>query len=180
MQQTELERLIEQAHVLPIRIWPDPILNQQCTKCEESVDVKKEMVAAMIKTMRHHNGVGLAAPQIGITTQICIIETSSFNDPIVLINPSKVIPDSKAATFETNEGCLSIPGYFEDRTRYGSIMVEAENIDGVVQTHQLYGLDAFVAQHELEHLDGKLFIDHLSPFKLKRIKRKVEKTLKSR
>ena len=179
MQQTELEHMIEQAHVLPLRVWPDPILNQQCTKCEESIEVRKEIVAAMIKTMRYHNGVGLAAPQVGITKQICVVETSTLGNPIVLINPSKLIPDTKIK-FETNEGCLSVPGYFEDRVRCGSIMVEAENIDGVVQTHQLYGLDAFVAQHELEHLDGKLFIDHLSPFKLKRIKRKVEKTLKSR
>ncbi len=171
------EEGIRNAHPLPLKYWPDPILSVPCERLEEDVEVRTQIAEAMIATMRLHDGVGLAAPQIGILKKICVVEVDRGN-PVVIINPTLLEWDDPNDTFKYEEGCLSIPGYFETRYRNSNINLTYETISGDTCTTRFQFLEAFAVQHELDHLQGKLFIDGLSNLKLQRVRKKVKKALK--
>jgi peptide deformylase len=185
---------ISAAFELPVVVWPDKRLTQKCEEVTEFDDQLRTFVASMIATMRKEDGVGLAAPQVGILKNIITIdipmqrqlpsqgtETPSYESverPFVLINPK--ITDTDEKPFAWREGCLSVPGYYEDRERPWRIVVEYFNDDGKKYTHEFTNLFAFAIQHEIDHLEGKLFIDDLSRLKLDRIRKKITKTLNRR
>ena len=136
-----------------------------------------EMAHAMIATMRHHNGVGLAGPQVGILHRIFVTETTP-GFPQVFINPTTLAyDDEKMFTWE--EGCLSVPGVFATTSRPYTCEITYQHIDGEFgQTYTAHGLEAFAIQHEMDHLLGKLFIDDWSKLKLDRAAKKVSKHIK--
>jgi peptide deformylase len=141
-------------------------LTQECEPVEEVTDETRELVDDLIETMTEANGVGLAAPQIGELKRITVINVSEQQpehaDPFVLINPEIV---EKSGELEWEEGCLSFPGLYEKVERAAEVTVEATNRAGERYTIEGQGLLAVALQHEIDHLDGVLFIDHLSLLK---------------
>lgn len=167
--------------VLPVIFWPDKRLSQQCVDVDQDEFEMQDIdtfVSSMVLTMRVHDGVGLAAPQLGILKNIITIEIPG-EDPHIFVNPKILVIDN-TLDFKWEEGCLSVPGYFEERSRPNRIVVEYYNRIGNVQQTEYTGLTAFVIQHEVEHLQGQVFIDHLSPLKKDRIKKKIRNTLNRR
>jgi len=161
--------------VLPVLIWPNPILaepSQPITDFDSSI---RQLTMDMAKTMQHYNGIGLAAPQIGKNLRAIVIEADDC--PIVLINPT-ITSINETYNYATDEGCLSVPGYYEKRSRPQQVRVQYQNVNGGLHENEFYGLMAFAVQHEIDHLDGKLFIDNLSPLKLGRVKNKIKKTVR--
>jgi len=167
--------------VLPVIFWPDKRLYQLCVDVDQDEFDMQDIdtfVTSMVLTMRARDGIGLAAPQVGILKNIIAIEIPG-EDPHIFVNP-KIIDIDNTLDFKWEEGCLSVPGYFEQRTRPNRIIVECVNRVGELQRGEYTGLTAFVIQHEVEHLQGQLFIDHLSPLKKDRIKKKIRNTLNRR
>lgn len=169
---------IDVAHPLPLKYFPNPILSQPCVRVEESKETKLEIAAAMIKTTRQYDGVGLAGPQVGMTHKVLVWE-STPGLPHAMFNPTDIELDI-SEWFKFQEGCLSVPGYFETRERAIGIQVVFEDYTGTTHTAQFRGLEAFIIQHELDHLNGQLFIDNLSKLKKDRLARKINKQLNNR
>lgn len=183
-----------QAIQLPIVLWPDKRLSRTCEDVTEFDDQLRSFVASMLVTMKAEAGLGLAAPQVGINKNILAIdiplsmqkpttgtetpEVESVYRPFVVINPKILEVDEKM--FKWEEGCLSVPGYFEDRERPWRIVVEYFNDDGRKHTTEFTNLFAFAIQHEMDHLEGKVFVDGLSRLKQDRVKKKMIKTLNRR
>ena len=167
--------------ILPIVFWPDKRLSAKCEDVSPEefnlpdIDV---FISSMVLTMQAHDGIGLAAPQVGILKNIIAIQ---LPDEIfrVFVNP-KITNSNFDFGFTWEEGCLSVPGYFENRVRDNRIDLEYVNHRGVVCQAQFSELTAFVIQHELDHLTGGMFIDDLSPLKKDRIKKKIRNTLNRR
>lgn len=164
------------AQILPILAWPEQsdLLH---TPCEEVTDFGVELsqiVIDMFATMAVNKGIGLAAPQVGIFKKIITIRIED-TVPLILINPQVV--EKSTETFQWEEGCLSVPGYFERRRRPSHIVVQYQDINGGVHEVEFRELYAFAVQHEIDHLEGKLFIDGASNFKWDRIKNKIRKYL---
>jgi len=160
--------------------YPDPILEQKCDPVTDFGSAElEELVADMFETMYASKGVGLAAPQIGISQQVTVIDCGVRDEeepnPIVLINPQVITKEGKQTG---EEGCLSIPGFREDVTRAKIAMVRAQNLAG--ETVEITGQDllARAMQHEIDHLNGILFLSHLSPLKRDLIKRRIKKLIK--
>lgn len=164
-------------HILPIITWPDERLNIICENITTFDRWVEQLALDMFATMQAEAGVGLAAPQVGILANIITIQLTA-DDPQIFINP-KIISQSEDR-FEWKEGCLSVPGYFENRRRPNSIIIQYHDIVGEEHEGQFVGLDAFAIQHEIDHLNGKVFVDGMSSFKTKRVKDKISKTLKKR
>lgn len=162
--------------LLPILVWPDPRLKEVSAPIDPTPPYVKQLVTNMLYTMRSSKGIGLAAPQIGQLVRVIVLEVESGN-PCYFINPMIV---SKQGTYEWEEGCLSVPGYFERRKRYGQISVEVDLLSGNRETINLNGLYAFALQHEIDHLDGKVFIDDSSQLRKERAREKIRKSLKKR
>ncbi len=159
--------------LLDILHFPDPRLRLKAVPVVTVNDDVRAIVSDMFETMYDALGIGLAATQVDIQQQIIVIDVSSEkNEPICLINP--VIRTLKGSE-EMQEGCLSVPGYFENVTRAERIVVEALDETGTKQEIAADELLAVCIQHEMDHLDGKLFVDYLSPLKRQRIKKKLEK-----
>jgi peptide deformylase len=161
--------------------FPDPILEQKCEPITRfDTPELQQLVADMFETMYASKGVGLAAPQIGIPQRVTVIDCSGGEgepEPIVLINPEVIRKEGKQTG---EEGCLSIPGFREDVTRAKRAVVRAANAQG--ETIEVAGEDllARAMQHEIDHLNGILFLSHLSPLKRDLIKRKIKKLIKER
>ena len=189
------ESLYRSTRVREILVWPNPILSQPCEDVTEFDDELGQLVMDMCLTMASGNGVGLAAPQVGVNKNIITIGFpkhyaldngsdytgpteygNSFIDYKVMINPR--ILNTGERQWEHEEGCLSVPGYFEKRKRPSEITVEYQLPNERWDSVQLQGLEAFAVQHELDHLNGKLFIDDLSRLKKDRVKKKVKKALR--
>lgn len=139
----------------------------------------KELVADMFETMYAAKGVGLAAPQIGIGQRVSVIDTSVGEDEaqrIVIINPEIAF---REGTQTGEEGCLSIPGFREPVTRSNKVVVKAKNEKGETVEFEGEELLARAFEHEIDHLDGILFISHLSPLKRDMIRRKIKKLQKT-
>lgn len=145
--------------LLEIRKFGDPVLRERAPETESIADVHRRLVEDMIETMRDAPGVGLAAPQVGVLERIFVWEVEDNHGAIV--NP--VIARSSAETVEEEEGCLSLPGLYYPVTRSASVVVTGRDIDGSSVELEAEDLLARVCQHEIDHLDGVLFIDRLAP-----------------
>lgn len=163
--------------LLDILHFPDPRL-RKVSKPVEQVDKSINMLLDdMLETMYEAPGIGLAAPQINVHRRVVTIDVSEERDsPVFLINPVIL---AKEGTEEMEEGCLSVPEQFAKVTRAEAVEVEYLDRDGKRQTLETDGLLAVCIQHEIDHLDGKLFVDYISPLKRTRIRRKMEKMFKA-
>jgi peptide deformylase len=159
--------------VLTILEFPDPRLRKKADSVTIVDEHIHQLIDDMFETMYHTSGIGLAATQVNVHKQVIVMDVSEEkNSPICLINPEIL---HKEGEFEYNEGCLSVPNFFEKITRAGNITITALNRDGVAFELVAHDLMATCIQHEMDHLNGKLFVDYLSPLKRQRIKSKLEK-----
>jgi len=159
--------------VLTILEFPDERLRKKAVEVQ-AVDGKiKKLVDDMLETMYLAKGIGLAATQVNVHQRIVVIDVSEEKDkPLCLINPEIIAKDGVE---ESEEGCLSVPGFFETVKRAERIKVKALNKDGQPFEFEADALLAVCVQHELDHLEGKLFVDYISALKRQRIKKKLEK-----
>ena len=166
--------LIQQAMaLLPILIYPDPRL-QKIAAPVSRVDAEiRQLVADMAETMYAAPGVGLAATQVDVHLQVIVIDASDDKSQLqVFINPQILTREGEC---EGEEGCLSVPGIYDNVVRSASVRVRALGIDGEVFEMDAEGMLAVCVQHEIDHLQGKLFVDYLSRLKQTRIKTKLIK-----
>ena len=160
--------------LLPILCYPDPKLHR-VAKPVAVVDSRiQTLVADMLETMYDAKGIGLAATQIDVHERVIVIDVSEeHDDPLVLINPELVW--TSAETHLNEEGCLSVPGIYDGVQRYDAVHVRALDLQGQARTIEAEELLAVCVQHEMDHLMGKVFVEHLSPLKRNRIKKKMLK-----
>ena len=168
--------------IRPILIHPDPRLK---TRCDPVTEVTKELrVAAddMLETMYDAPGIGLAGPQVGLMSRIlvmdCVKDPEAAPRPMVLLNPE--VSWASEATNVYEEGCLSIPEQYAEVTRPAEVKVRWMDLEGAMQEEHFTGLWATCVQHEIDHLNGKLFIDYLTPLKRQLITRKMTKLKRER
>ena len=163
--------------LLEILHFPDARLRLIAKPVAQVDDQVRQMVTDMFETMYDAPGIGLAATQVNIQLEIIVIDVSENKDePLCLINPKILAQDG---TEEMQEGCLSVPGFYENVTRAENVKIQALNQQGESFELEADGLLAVCIQHEIDHLQGKLFVDYLSPLKRQRIKKKLEKQGKS-
>lgn len=164
--------------LLPILEFPDPRLRTVAKPVTEVDDKIRQLVDDMFDTMYDAPGIGLAASQVNVHKRVVVIDVSEDkSQPLVFINPEIEVLD--AAVSEYDEGCLSVPGFYETVVRPEHIRVKALDRTGKPFEIEPQGLLAVCIQHELDHLNGKLFVDHISPFKRTRIRAKLEKKHKA-
>ena len=160
----------------PILRFPNPRLRLKASNIELFDEDLKTLVSDMYDTMYTSFGIGLAATQINVQLHIVTIDLSEAKDqPLTLINTEIL---AQQGTQVCSEGCLSLPGIFADVTRAKEIRVKTFDIDGQVREFEADGLLAVCIQHELDHLQGKVFVDHLSPLKRERLLLKMTKHLR--
>ena len=158
----------------------DPILEKTCKEVKEMTPRIRELIEDMFETMYDDEGIGLAAPQIGIEKRIVVIDIPEEDgkqgkNKLVLINPKITAKEGEVAS---EEGCLSVPEYRAEVKRFEKITLECQDLNGQKQVYEADGLLAICMQHELDHLDGKLFIDYLSRLKRDRLLTKYRKLKK--
>ncbi len=159
--------------ILNILHFPDPRLRTRARPVERVDDRIRHLVTDMLETMYDAPGIGLAATQVDVHEQVVVIDTSEEkNQPLVLINPEIT---RREGVEEMDEGCLSVPGIYETVQRADRVAVRALDRDGNPFELEAEGLLAVCIQHEMDHLEGKLFVDYLSELKRQRIRRKLEK-----
>lgn len=164
--------------LLPILEFPDPRLRTVAKPVAKVDDKIRKLVDDMFETMYEAPGVGLAATQVNHHIRLIVIDVSEEKDePLVFINPEVEILDEEL--FDFSEGCLSIPGFYEEITRPRHVRVKALDRDGKEFVLEPEGLLAVCIQHEMDHLEGKLFVDYLSNFKRERIRKKLVKQHKA-
>jgi len=160
--------------ILKILEFPDPRLRTVAKPVDMVTDEIRQLTDDMLETMYDAPGIGLAATQIDVHLQVVVIDVSEEkNDPKVFINPKITILDGEKEQME--EGCLSVPGFYETVERSNHVRVQAQDKDGNTFEEEYEDLMAVCIQHEKDHLDGKLFVDYISPLKRTRIKKKLEK-----
>lgn len=165
--------------ILNILEFPDPRLRTQAKPVDEVNDAVRAIIDDMFETMYDASGIGLAATQVNIHKQIVVMDLSEEkNDPLVFINPEVIV--NADDTLPYDEGCLSVPGFYETVDRPSNILVKALDKNGEPFELEPDGLLAVCIQHELDHLNGKLFVDHISPIKRQRIRKKLEKIQRQR
>ena len=161
----------------PILLHPDPRLKKACAPVAQVTPELGALAEDMLQTMYDAPGVGLAAPQVGVLARMfvmdCIKPEEGTPKPMVLINPEILWSSAELNTYE--EGCLSIPDHYAPVTRPAKVGMRWMGLDGKLHEDQFDALWATCAQHELDHLNGKLFIDHIGPIKRQMITRKMEK-----
>lgn len=173
-----------------IFIWPEPELKVEAKLVVDIDSEIKTLIQDMFATMYHANGIGLAATQLGIPIQVLVIDldpkqeaqqdpelqenlsTWGFQGPRAFVNPHIKLQDGEIVW---KEGCLSVPGIHEDVTRCGHVVVEAMDEQGQLFTIEARGLYAVALQHEIDHLHGKVFVDHISKLKRDIIRKKMDK-----
>lgn len=179
--------------ILEVLKFPDPRLREVSEPIEKFDNKLKQIVSDMFETMYAENGIGLAAPQVGILQRLLVIDTrprdrkgryeeqegnemgpleSKIEQPLVVINPIILKGNGKTVF---SEGCLSVPTFFEDVQRFETIELQYQDVEGKKHVITLDGLLAICVQHEIDHLEGTLFIDHLSLIKNNRIKNQIKK-----
>ena len=165
--------------LLPILEFPDPRLRTVAVPVTR-VDARiQQLVDDMFETMYAAPGIGLAASQVDVHERVIVIDISEdHSTPRVFINPEIRIIDETLGRYD--EGCLSVPGFYETVQRPSRVEVTAMNRDGAVFKEELDGLMGICLQHEIDHLEGKLFVDYLSPLKRQRIRSKLVKDQKRR
>jgi peptide deformylase len=159
--------------ILDILHFPDPRLRNIAQPVELVDDAIRKLVADMFETMYAAPGIGLAATQVNVDKRVIVIDVSEEKDqPLCLINPEILARDGVE---EMEEGCLSVPGVFDFVERADRVRLQALNQEGEQFEMEAGDLLAVCIQHEIDHLDGKLFVDYLSPLKRARIRKKLEK-----
>jgi peptide deformylase len=168
--------------LLPILTYPDPRLAEKSTPVEKVTDEIKRLIDDMFETMYEAEGVGLAAPQVGVTKRIIVVDCGTREkeeppplkpvQPYAIVNPEVVERDGKI-TWE--EGCLSVPGYTDEVERAAKVVVKGLNREGEEIRIEADGLLAVCLQHEIDHLEGMLFVDRLSRLKQSMVKKKLKK-----
>ena len=161
--------------VREILIWPHSILKKKASAVAKVDDATRTLVKDMFETMYDADGVGLAAPQVGVLKRIIVLDTTPRqpeSNPIAMINP-EIVGTEGETTY--NEGCLSIPGESEEVDRAAQVTVKYLDPDGKPQTLTAEGLLAIAIQHEVDHLDGVVFVDHVSALKREVIRKRMKK-----
>lgn len=162
---------------LPILIHPDPRLKKVCAPVPDLSDELRTLSKDMLETMYDAPGIGLAAPQVGVMSRLIVLDCQKDEDatprPLVMFNPEILASSDEMNVYE--EGCLSIPDQFADVTRPKAVKVAWIDENGNPQEEDFDGLWATCVQHEIDHLNGKLFIDYLKPLKRQMITRKMVK-----
>lgn len=165
---------------MQLTIYGDPVLRKKCDEVRDINGKLKDIARDMFNIMKENSGIGLAASQVGIAKRFfaidCTDKESGVRSKLFLINP--VITD-KDGVQESDEGCLSIPGFYEKVQRSAKINVSYLNLDGKKLNLTADSFLAVILQHEIDHLDGILFIDHLSRLKRELFKKKWNKLVKS-
>jgi len=165
--------------VLEILEFPDARLRTVAKPVSQVTDKTRTLIEDMFETMYEAPGIGLAATQVDVHERILVIDVSdNQSEPQVFINPEVEVLDPE--TGEYDEGCLSVPGFYETVNRPRKVSVTALDKSGEQFTHELDGLLAICLQHEIDHLNGKLFVDYISPLKRQRIRTKLEKAHRQR
>ena len=163
---------------LEILEFPDPRLRKTAAPVASVDDAIRKIIDDMLETMYEAPGIGLAATQVNIHQRIVVIDVSEEKDqPLVFINPEVTILEGEPHAMQ--EGCLSVPGFYEDVTRIDHVRVKALDRNGNEFELEANELLAICIQHELDHLDGKLFVDYVSALKRNRIRKKLEKIHRS-
>jgi peptide deformylase len=168
--------------IRPILLHPDPKLKRVCAPVEGVSPEIGKLAEDMLDTMYDAPGVGLAAPQVGVLKRLfvmdCVKEEGEAPRPLVLINPEILALSPEKNVYE--EGCLSIPEHYAEVVRPKRVILRWTGLDGKLHEDEFDGLWATCAQHELDHLNGKLFIDHIGAIKRGMITRKMEKLKRER
>ncbi|MEY3006144.1 MAG: hypothetical protein RI942_486 [Pseudomonadota bacterium] len=165
--------------LLPILEFPDARLRTVAKPVAEVTETHRLLIKDMLETMYDAPGIGLAATQVNVHERILVIDISEDkSEPRVFINPVVEVLDPELGEYD--EGCLSVPGFYDTVTRPQRIRVNAMNEHGETFEEELSGLMAICLQHEIDHLEGKLFVDYLSPLKRSRIRKKLEKQHRAR
>ncbi|MCV2881625.1 peptide deformylase [Actibacterium sp. XHP0104] len=168
--------------IRPILIHPDPRLKTVADPVTEVTAELRKLADDMLETMYDAPGIGLAAPQIGVLQRLivldCVKEEGEDPRPIAMFNPEITWASEDVSTYE--EGCLSIPDQFAEVDRPSEVEVRWMNLDGAIQEEHFKGLWATCVQHEIDHLNGKLFIDYLKPMRRQMITRKMQKLKRER
>lgn len=173
--------LYQRAKLMPILIFPNRRLRKVAKPVNEISGKLDYLIASMFKTMYDAPGIGLAAPQVGISERIIVADCSGKDEeprPIAFLNPEVVDESSERISHE--EGCLSLPGQFAEVTRPERVTISWLNLEGKRLKCEFGGLWSRCLQHEIDHLDGILFIDRISRIKREMVKRKLRKELRSR
>ena len=158
--------------------FPDPRLRTRAQPVTRFDAALGTLIADMLETMYAAPGIGLAATQIDVHKRLIVIDLSKdHNEPLVIINPEILSREGEAST---EEGCLSVPGIFDDVKRAAKIRLRSHDRSGVVLEQDYDDILAVCIQHEMDHLEGKLFVDYLSEMKRERIRKKLEKERKER
>lgn len=158
---------------LTILEYPDPRLRTRAAPVDVVDAPLRELIDDMLETMYAANGIGLAATQVDVHRRLLVADISEgHNDPRVFINPEIL---RLGGTTKSQEGCLSVPGYYDEVQRAETVRVRALGRNGKPFEADLEGLLAICLQHEIDHLDGKLFVDYLSEMKRQRVRKKLEK-----
>ena len=158
---------------LTVLHFPDPRLRNKALPVAAVDAGIKRLSQDMLETMYAENGIGLAATQVNVQQRVVVMDLSAERDtPVTLVNPEII---EKTGSEEMEEGCLSVPGYSDLVQRAEKISYRYLNLDGEVIEDETDGLRAVCIQHEIDHLDGKLFIDYLSPIKRQRLRKKIGK-----
>src|SRR5262245_53147903 len=164
--------------ILEILEFPDPRLRTKAKPVVQVDDAMRRLIDDMFETMYAAPGIGLAASQVDVHQRLLVLDISEDRlQPLVFINPEIV---KRAGEEESEEGCLSVPGIFENVRRSQTITVRALDRNGISFDMDADGLLAVCIQHEMDHLDGKLFVDYLSDLKRERIRKKLDKDRKER
>lgn len=165
-----------QGNQLHILIWPDDKLTQPSEPVTEFNQELEQLCLDLFTTMKMAGGIGLSAPQCGIHKQVITLWIEKHN-PLVLINPQ--IVEVGEQTYQWEEGCLSVPGYFDKRERPKLVVIKYQDIKGEFHEVEFRDLYAFAAQHEIDHLEGKTFVDGAPLLTKQLIKFKVSEFLKN-
>ena len=159
--------------LLPILRFPDPRLKKVALPVDNVDDEVRRLAHDMAETMYEAPGIGLAATQVDVHRRVLVIDISDTRDQLlVVINPELIASEGEQVG---EEGCLSVPGIYDKVERAERVVVRYLDLDGNVQTIEAEGLLAVCLQHEMDHLQGKVFVEHLSPLKQMRIKNKLVK-----
>ncbi len=160
-----------------IRILGDPVLREPAVEVEEVDEEVRGLIRDMLETMYHAEGIGLAGPQVGVSRRVIVVDLRDSDEdgagPVALVNP--VVTESGRKTDRSPEGCLSIPGMEEVVERPDTVTVEGLDPEGEKVSMTVSGLLSRALQHEIDHLDGVLFIDRLSPLKRRMAVKKWQK-----
>jgi len=162
--------------ILPIITAPDPRLKKKCAPVDQVDDEIRTLMDDMLETMYHAPGIGLAAPQVGVTKRVLVVDVSDDDDknkPVCMANPEVTWSSDEKNVYE--EGCLSVPEQYADVKRPKKVRISYLDRDNKAQEIEADGMLATCVQHEIDHLEGVLFVDYLSSIKRGMILRKVQK-----